>query len=82
VEDSILFHGVDIGRRARVRRAIIDKNVRIPPEVEIGFDNDLDRERGLQVTESGIVIIAKADGVEHLTANDTNIKVSRNTVAN
>jgi glucose-1-phosphate adenylyltransferase len=81
VEDSILFHGVDIGRRARVRRAIIDKNVRIPPEVEIGFDNDLDRERGLQVTESGIVIIAKADGVEHLTANDTNIKVSQNTVA-
>lgn len=81
VEDSIIFHGVDVGRRARVRRAIIDKNVHIPPEVEIGFDNDLDRKRGLQVTESGIVIIAKADGVEHLTANDAHIKVSQNTVA-
>jgi glucose-1-phosphate adenylyltransferase len=31
VEDSILFEGVDIGRHAKVRRAIIDKAVRIPP---------------------------------------------------
>ena len=67
VEDSILFHGVDIGRHARVRRAIIDKNVRIPAGVEIGFNEELDIERGLQVTESGIVVIAKDDGVEHLT---------------
>ena len=37
VEDSILFDGVDIGRHARVRRAIIDKGVRVPP----GFDHRL-----------------------------------------
>ena len=29
VEDSILMQGVDIGRRAVVRRAILDKNVRV-----------------------------------------------------
>ena len=46
VEDSILFDGVNIGRHAKVRRAIIDKEVEIPPGIEIGFDHDLDRSRG------------------------------------
>ena len=66
VEGSILFQGVDVGRRARVRNAIIDKGVRIPPEVEIGFDLDEDRRRGLTVTESGIVVIPKGDRFDHL----------------
>jgi glucose-1-phosphate adenylyltransferase len=66
VQDSILFSGVDIGRYARVRRAIIDKGVRVPPEVEIGYDLELDRQRGFTVTENGVVVIAKAAGVEHL----------------
>jgi glucose-1-phosphate adenylyltransferase len=75
VEDSIVFEGVDIGRHAKVRRAIIDKNVHIPPGVHIGYDVDLDRDRGLQVTESGIVVIAKADGVENLTAESEPLRV-------
>jgi glucose-1-phosphate adenylyltransferase len=66
VEDSILFEGVDIGRRAKVRRAIIDKGVRIPPDAEIGFDLDLDRKRGFTVSSDGVVVIAKANGVEQL----------------
>ena len=61
VEDSILFDGVDIGRNARVRKAIIDKHVRIPSGVSIGFDPDEDRARGYAVTESGIVVIGKSD---------------------
>ena len=65
VEDSILFDGVDIGRHARVRRAIIDKWVRIPPGTEVGFDPEQDRARGFTVSEGGITVIAKADGVEH-----------------
>lgn len=81
VEGSILFHGVDIGRHAQVRRAIIDKDVHVPPGVEIGFDHDLDRERGLQVTESGIVVIAKADGVEHLKAKVTKVRMSPSAAA-
>ncbi|MFH1575126.1 MAG: glucose-1-phosphate adenylyltransferase, partial [Acidobacteriota bacterium] len=32
VEDSILFDRVEVGRHARIRKAIIDKNVRIPPD--------------------------------------------------
>ncbi len=62
VEDSILFDGVVIGRNARVRKAIIDKQVRIPEGVSIGFDPDEDRARGYVVTESGIVVIGKSDG--------------------
>ncbi|MEX2118633.1 MAG: glucose-1-phosphate adenylyltransferase [Pirellulales bacterium] len=65
VADSILFEGVDIGRHAKVRRAIIDKGVHIPPGTEIGYDHDHDRARGFTVSEGGVVVIAKAYGVEH-----------------
>lgn len=68
VEDSILFEGVDVGRHAKIRRAIIDKGVTIPPGVEIGYDLELDRRRGLTVSEGGIVILAKSDGIEHVLA--------------
>jgi glucose-1-phosphate adenylyltransferase len=66
VEESILFSGVDIGRFARVRRAIIDKGVSVPQDIEIGYDLELDRQRGFTITENGVVVIAKAAGVEHL----------------
>jgi glucose-1-phosphate adenylyltransferase len=56
VEDSVLFDNCDIGRRARVRRAILDKNVRIPEGAEIGYDLERDREKYF-VTDSGIVVI-------------------------
>jgi glucose-1-phosphate adenylyltransferase len=65
VEDSILFDGVDVGRHAKVRRAIIDKGVHIPTGIEIGYDHDHDRARGFTVSEGGVIVIAKADGVEH-----------------
>lgn len=56
VEDSILFDNCDIGRRARVRRAILDKNVRIPSDTDIGYDMEKDRQL-YHVTESGIVVV-------------------------
>lgn len=65
IEDSIVFDGVDVGRHAKIRRAIIDKGVRIPAGFEIGFDSALDRQRGFTVTENNITVIAKTDGVEH-----------------
>jgi glucose-1-phosphate adenylyltransferase len=65
VEDSILFEGVDVGRHAKIRRAIIDKGVSIPAGVEIGYDRDLDLARGFTVTDNGVMIIAKSDGAEH-----------------
>jgi glucose-1-phosphate adenylyltransferase len=65
ITDSILLDHVDIGRRAKVRRAIIDKGVHIPPDTEVGYDHDHDRARGFTVSDDGIVVIAKADGVDH-----------------
>ncbi len=61
VSDSVLMDRVDIGRHARVRRAILDKGVRIGPGVVIGEDAAADRDR-FMVTETGIVVIPK--GVE------------------
>jgi glucose-1-phosphate adenylyltransferase len=61
VENSILFEGVDVGRHSRIRRAIIDKDVVIPPHTTIGYDLDHDRQRGFMVTEQGVSVIAKAE---------------------
>jgi glucose-1-phosphate adenylyltransferase len=68
VEDSILFDGVNVGRHARIRRAILDKGVQVPPGSEIGYNHDLDRSRGFMVTEQGVTVIAKTDGVERFLA--------------
>ena len=57
VEDSIILDSCDVGRRARIRRAILDKNVRVPPDATIGHDLDRDR-RHHHVTETGIVVVA------------------------
>ena len=56
VEDSIILDNCDIGRAAQVRRAILDKNVRVPQDARIGYDLDRDR-RFHHVTESGIVVV-------------------------
>ncbi len=58
IEDSILLEGVDIGRKAKIRRTIIDKEVRIPDGMEIGYDLDEDAKR-FTVTASGIVVVPK-----------------------
>jgi glucose-1-phosphate adenylyltransferase len=54
--DSIVFDNCDIGRRARLRRCILEKNVRIPEGAVIGYDLDEDRKRYF-VTDSGIVVV-------------------------
>ncbi len=66
VEDSILFEGVDVGRHAQVRRAIIDKGVRIPPGARIGFDPVEDQRRGFTMSDNGVVVIAKTAASETL----------------
>ena len=63
VEGSVIMDNCDIGRHAKVRRAILDKNVRIPQGTSVGYDVDADRARGWHVTGSGIVVI----GREHST---------------
>ena len=56
VEDSVILDNCDIGRRAKIQRAILDKNVRIPEGATIGYDLDQDRKYHT-VTDSGIVVV-------------------------
>ncbi|MGC5053959.1 glucose-1-phosphate adenylyltransferase [Micromonospora sp. DT48] len=63
VDGSVLMEGVDIGRHAVVRRAILDKNVQVPEGAEIGVDLERDRQR-YTVSDNGIVVIGKGQKVE------------------
>jgi glucose-1-phosphate adenylyltransferase len=56
VEDSVIFDNCDVGRHAKVRKAILDKNVKIPENTRVGYDLEGDRKKW-HVTESGIVVI-------------------------
>ncbi len=56
VEDSVILDNCEIGRDAKIRRAILDKNVRVSKGLSIGYDLDQDR-KVHHVTESGIVVV-------------------------
>jgi len=70
VSDSILFRGVQVGQGSVIRRAIIDKHVRIPKGTEIGIDLDRDRRRGFTVTEGGVVVVPVMEGTDELFARE------------
>lgn len=61
--DSILMEGVDVGRYAKIKRAIIDKEVSIPRGAVIGYDLAKDKKR-FYVTDSGIVVVAKGTEIK------------------
>jgi glucose-1-phosphate adenylyltransferase len=60
IDQSILMPGVRIGRHARIRRAIIDRDVFIPRGALIGYHTEEDRRRHT-VTDSGIVVVTVED---------------------
>jgi glucose-1-phosphate adenylyltransferase len=62
VEDSVILDGVDVGRDAVIRRAIVDKNVRVPDAARIGVDLELDQAR-FKVSAGGVVVIGKGQKV-------------------
>ncbi len=61
VEESILLHGVNVGRYARIRRAIVEKNTDIPPNTVIGYDFEHDA-RTFRITPKGVVVVECLNG--------------------
>lgn len=64
VVDSILFDGVTINRRARVYKAILDKNVVLTENSTVGIDTEHDLARGFTVTPEGITVVPKGTVVD------------------
>jgi len=60
IEQCILMPGVRVGRHARIRRAIVDRDVLIPRGALIGYDLEEDRRRHT-VTDSGVVVVTPDD---------------------
>jgi glucose-1-phosphate adenylyltransferase len=65
VVDSILFDSVTINRRARVYKAILDKNVVLLENATVGIDTERDLARGFTVTPDGITVVPKGTVVEN-----------------
>ena len=57
--DSILMENVDVGRYSKIRKAIIDKNVKIPPNTRIGYNWEEDVKRGFHVSPGGVTVVPK-----------------------
>jgi glucose-1-phosphate adenylyltransferase len=63
IYDSILMEGVNVGRHAKIKRAVIDKDIVIPQGVVIGYNLEEDKKK-FHVTESGIVVVAKGTEIK------------------
>ena len=57
IVDSVILPDVEIGRNARIKKAIIDRGCTIEPGMVIGEDPEQDRQRGFRVTEKGVVLV-------------------------
>lgn len=63
VYDSILMEGVKVGEYAKIKRAIIDKDVDIPARMVIGYDPKEDKKR-FYISDSGIIVVAKGTEIK------------------
>lgn len=59
IQECILLGRTQIGRGARLRRTIVDKDARIPAGAEIGFSADADRARWFVVTAGGVTVVPR-----------------------
>ncbi len=60
IDQSILMPGVRVGRHARLRRVIVDRDVFIPRGALVGYNLEDDRRRHT-VTDQGIVVVTRDD---------------------
>lgn len=58
ISHSIIYEGVDVGEGCKIKKAIIDKNNKIPPDTIIGYKLDEDKKR-FTVSRGGVVVVPK-----------------------
>ncbi len=76
VERAVIMDNCTIGAGAVLKNVILDKNVVIPPGVEIGLDQDYDRQRGFTVSKGGVTVLGKGQVVEPLAVPVPGTQVS------
>jgi glucose-1-phosphate adenylyltransferase len=57
VEEAVVLPEVNIGRKARLKKVIIDRSCNIPEGMTIGYDHEQDRRNGFRVTENGVTLV-------------------------
>jgi len=57
VEESIIFDDVNIEPGAKIKRAVIDTNVRIRSGVAIGYDPEADARKGCTISDKGVAVV-------------------------
>ncbi|MEN8216366.1 MAG: glucose-1-phosphate adenylyltransferase [Pseudomonadota bacterium] len=56
LKEAVVLPDVDIGRHCRIKKAVIDKGVHIPPKTEIGYNREEDAKR-FYVSDGGVVLV-------------------------
>jgi glucose-1-phosphate adenylyltransferase len=58
IEEAVIMPYVDVGRKSRLKKVVIDRGVKIPDGLIVGDDPELDAKR-FRRTESGICLITQ-----------------------
>ncbi len=66
LKQVVVLPKVEIGRRARIKNAVIDRGVDIPEGLEIGYDPELDASRFTR-TENGVCLVTRKS-IQAITA--------------
>jgi glucose-1-phosphate adenylyltransferase len=56
IEESVILPEVDIGRRCRLKKVVVDRECALPPDTVIGFNPEEDKKR-FHVTEKGVILV-------------------------
>ena len=67
VQLCVVLPGVEVGRGARLNRAVVDRDCRIPPELVVGEDPELDAQRFVR-SPNGVTLITQ-EMLDRLASN-------------
>ena len=62
VDRCIIFNHVNVGRKSRIRNAIIDRHVNLPAGTVIGYDLEADRAK-YSITDKGVIVVVRPESM-------------------